>query len=110
MWLTLILQQLKHPLFFMRYSLSDSVSFIRNLPDESISRLTDETLVPLAGDARAVNVEEERALRSAEDEGQVLGSKLFPYSRFLAMTVALLIRSFNISCPVKVGINALRIL
>src|SRR5436309_1612039 len=107
MWLTLILRQLKHPLFFMRYSLSGSVSFIRNLPDESISRLTDETLVPLA-DARTVNVEEERALGSAEDEGRVLGSKLFPYSRFLAMMVALLIRSFNVSCPVRVGINALR--
>src|SRR5438034_11572440 len=109
MWLTLILRQLKHPLFFMRYSLSGSVSFIRNLPDESISRLTDEMVVPLAGDARAVNTEEEQALGSAEDKGRVLGSKLFPYSRFLEMTVALLIRSFNVSCPVKVGINVLRI-
>jgi len=89
------------------------MSFIKNLPDESMSRLRDEQLGPPAGDARAVNVEAGRALGSVEDEDRVLGlecSKLFPNSRFLAMMVALLIRSFNVSCPVKVGINTLWIL
>jgi hypothetical protein len=72
-----------------------------------------EFVTVLAVEAREVE-NEKRVLGSAEDEeralGSILASRPFSNSRFLAMTVALLIRSFNVSFPVMVGINGLRIL
>ena len=56
------------------------MSFKRNLPEESISRLTDETLVLAAEvrevneDVRAIVGDEKRVLGSAEDEERALGS------------------------------------
>jgi hypothetical protein len=68
------------------------------VPDE------DEDVKRVLGSAEGEDVK--RALGSVEDEDRVFVSKLFPYSRFLAMMVALLMRFLSVSVPIKVGINA----